>query len=225
MFSFHLPVFLLKHVIGIPHFKLLCLPFTDVCFLHIRGKTPPAKKIKTHFTVILTLLSYSETKPTMSPRHACIQTLTQFLLCSQTSAGHNEAITSFATITECFSFNFFTCAGGVIVPFFKDALRLNKMVYTATSPILANSRCSMNSIYYCNRVYSITMIRLSQNLIKSSLLMNMREEERIIKFCFGGMESQGELMPKLSLHVMKEQKEKGSREVTVVGRGKWNPIY
>lgn len=47
--------------------------------------------------------------------------------------------------------------------------------------------------------------------------MNKKEGERIKKFYFGGRETEGQLTPKLSLCVLKEQKWKGPREVTVVG--------
>lgn len=46
---------------------------------------------------------------------------------------------------------------------------------------------------------NITVIYLSWNLVKSGLLRNKREGEKIMKFCFGGMETQGQLMPKSSL--------------------------
>ena len=52
--------------------------------------------------------------------------------------------------------------------------------------------------------------------------MNKRENEMIIKFCFGGMESQGQLMCKLSLY--KGIETGGPRAVTVVVGGWWNPI-
>lgn len=62
------------------------------------------------------------------------------------------------------------------------------------------------------------MVRLSWNPIKSGLLINKREHERTIRFCLGGMETQEQLMPQLSLR-MKEQKWKGPREVPVVAEG------
>ena len=60
---------------------------------------------------------------------------------------------------------------------------------------------------------------LSWNPINSSLLVHKKERERIAKFCFGEMKTQGHLTPQLPLCVLQEQKQKGlEKSVTGVVR-------
>lgn len=71
----------------------------------------------------------------------------------------------------------------------------------------------MNNNYYYNGVQHYHDPPILESY-KKHLLMNKRENEKIIKFCFGGMESQGQLKCKVSLYEGIETE--GPRGITVI---------
>lgn len=73
----------------------------------------------------------------------------------------------------------------------------------------------MNNNHYYNGVQHYYDPPILESYKKH--LTNKRENNKIIKFCFGGMESQGQLMPKLSLYEGIETE--GPKAVIVLGGG------